>query len=162
MELETEFRRDVIIGFLLERKHDIETNTLGPDIVSPPIGRFHDSPPSSGNDDKVAAAGYLTGARYDRRQLPCFVIIAALRDDSSRDLCFTEQVIVPRIHANCGFRGFESLTGHSWLGDPRAPEYHHGAFDTQLVLDQFRFEELELQANRSEFILKNKIVIKVC
>ena len=44
MEVEAEVGRDVLVGRLLERQHDVEADAVRTDVVSTPVRGLHDRP----------------------------------------------------------------------------------------------------------------------
>ena len=79
MEAETQVGRDIAVGHLLVRQHDVEPDRIGIDIVRAPVCRLHDRRPTAGAYHELAPP--LAIERHRARlagKLARFVVIDAV------------------------------------------------------------------------------------
>ena len=85
VELEAELGRDVAVGHLLVREHDVEADALAADLERAAVAGFHDAGAAAGDDvDRLGER--RRAARDDRREAARLVVVARHRDARLGDL----------------------------------------------------------------------------
>ena len=161
VKLERQFRCDVGIGRLLLWQHDIQADTLATAIRRASVGSLHHTGTATGHDVELLFS--------DRRGLFCnqlaetarlFVIGGVMQSPFG---CL-DSLRKPGIVRICG----KLLPGHRKLllcsfpvDKARAAENNNSRFNSVILLNEFRLEQLELETDRSQLVAHHEGIVSI-
>ena len=148
VELEAQLGRDVRVGHLLVRQHDVHGDALAAHLEGAAVARFHDAGAAAG--DHVHRRRPGGRARGDERceAARLFVEVRHLQ----LHLGVLHQLgVVERL------RLLERALRHLGGRDARAAEDHHRGADVLLLLDELGLEQLELHAHGAQLLAQQEL-----
>ena len=149
VKLEAQLRRDIGVGQLLVRQHDVEPDAGRTDIVGAAVGRFHEARPAARADHELLLA-VLVAAAIARQpgQLPRHVVQPRLGLQPLGD----RQLLVVG-------RRLDQRVGHVGRGHPRRPVEHEGRGDVRFAEQQLGLQQLELEADRPQILAQQELAV---
>ena len=132
VEVEAELRRDVGVGRLLVRQHDVEADRRRADIGGAAVARLHDARPAAGHHDEFAVVERGRMSRAQAGELARLVVVAAV---GSRLRLLRLVASPPRRRLpGSGMRAPPNSTTVEWM--PRSAQRHLGLQQFELQPDR--------------------------
>jgi hypothetical protein len=146
VELEGQARRDIGVGRLLMRQHDVQTDRFGAHFGGAAVGRFHDRGPAARADHELAHALFDDGGLAgDAGQLAGFLIVMRIGGQP-----FGGGLFLGRVGGlDAGLR----LLGR---GDAGRAIAHQGRADPGLFQQHFGLQQFKLEADRAQFLAQQE------
>ena len=139
--------RDVRVGRLFVRQHDVEPDRFGARIGRAPVGRFHDRRAAARTDHELPPPFlHDRAARGDEGKLACFLVILGLGHQP-----FDHRLLFGR--GGGGERGID----HVGRGNPGRAIDHQRRADVGLIEQHFGLQQFELEAHRAQFLAQQEV-----
>ena len=146
MELEAQARRDVRVGQLLERQHDVEADRYRAGVGRAAVGRLHDRRPAARASDELLAGAVGRHGRRQPGEVAGDRVVVRLGGEALGD---------PRRLARCRRR--DQCRGVLGGRNARRAVEHEGRRDPRFGQRQLGLEQFELEAHRPQVVAQQEI-----